>query len=146
MSEELSPPTTEPQPVSSVEAPSLSLTDQTIRVDKCLQLLSNRRRRFCLYYLHQADSALSIRDLAELVESSVTPAESSLTDRVLEEAALQLHHTHLPKLRDADLVEVNARHVELSSNPPMPIQDWLSVTATVELGQAPYHSDSSHRR
>lgn len=131
VTERLSRPTTETQAIKPAEDAELAITDQTRHVDRCFQLLADRRRRFCLYHLHRADSPLPIRDLAVLVEASVTPSESSLTELVVDEAVLQLHHVHLPKLHDAGLVETSDGHVELSATPT--IQDWLAMTATVEL-------------
>lgn len=137
MTERPSGPATGPQAVIPPETAGLSMGDQTRRIDRCLQLLAHRRRRFSLYHLHRADSGLSIRELAESVEASITPPESSLTEHAIEEAVLRLHHSHLPKLQDAGLVAVDDGHAELASNPPVPIQDWLSVTATVELDSVP---------
>ena len=108
-------------------------TDRAIDIDNSLQLLAHCRRRFCLYYLLQADESVAIGELAELIEESIAPPEAQVTDDVIEEGLVALVHYHLPKLRDAGLVDVDNGTVRMASNPELPIRDWLTTTATVEL-------------
>lgn len=133
MTERFPRPTTEASAGTFAEGAALTMSDRTRRVDRCFHLLADRRRRFCLYHLQRAERPLAIRELARSVEAAVTPPESSLTDPVLDEAVLKLHHVHLPKLRDAGLVDVRDGRVELSSTPPVPVQEWLGLTARAEL-------------
>jgi hypothetical protein len=66
----------------------------------------------------------------------IVQPEASLSERIFEEAENRFLDTHLPKLRDLGLVRVSNGHVELVSDPPFPIQNWLSRTAAVELDTA----------
>lgn len=130
-------PAVDDHPVAQLDEPAnLSMTARTKHVDRVLNLLADRRRRFCLYHLRQADGALEPRGLAERVESSLAPADGPVTERTIEDAVLVLLHTHLPKLRDAGLVRLDDRRVELASDPPFPLRDWLDAAAAVEHGSA----------
>jgi hypothetical protein len=117
----------------STEDAIFSLSKDSHYIDRCIQLLADRRRRIGLYHLYRADAPVPVRDLATFVEMSVTPPEASISERLLDEAENRLLNTHLPKLRDAELVEVHTDDVELAPDPPVPIQEWLSTTAAVEL-------------
>lgn len=78
-------------------------------IDECLRLLSNERRRQVLTHLRQAaDGALSFDDLLEAVyEDGSDPDHHPRRER--ENLAIQLHHTHLPKLAAQGLVEFEPR-------------------------------------
>ena len=69
------------------------------------------RRRYVLEYLTSHDEVLTLEELAEWV---VTRDDGDVTDA--EAVAIALHHWHLPKLTEADLV------------------DYDSATRTVEPG------------
>lgn len=111
----------------------LTVSDRTVHMDRFMQVLSDRRRRFCLYYLHRANEPVSIRDLAALVETSITPSEASLDDRLRKEAVQRLEETHLPKLRDLGLVRTSGGYAELAADLAIPVEDWLTTTARFEL-------------
>lgn len=107
--------------------------DRTKHVDRCMQILGNRRCRFCLYHLYREAQPLSIRDLAVLVESSISPPDTTLSEWQREEAILQLIHTTLPKLQSAGLLRVTDDCVRLASDSVLPIHTLLSTTAEFEL-------------
>jgi hypothetical protein len=69
-------------------------------------VLSNRRRRYALHYLHQHDDAVELRDLAEQVaawENGTTPAELDSSER--KSVYISLHQSHLPKMDEVGVVE-----------------------------------------
>ncbi|GAB6861848.1 ArsR family transcriptional regulator [Haloplanus litoreus] len=77
----------------------------TNSLDACLELVSDRHRRRVVHHLrHEADGATTLEDLAEQLHSEGCDGKSgSLRDR--EQLAIQLHHTHLPKLAEYGVVE-----------------------------------------
>lgn len=73
-----------------------------------LQALGHQHRRHALYHLQEQETA-SIDELAQYIErvqTSQTPHQLPTEQR---EIRLQLHHTHLPKLTDAHLVDYDTR-------------------------------------
>ena len=121
--------------VDETEGP-LPSTETSVEIDRSFQLLANRRRRFCLYHLLRADDSLAVHDLAELVESSITPADRTVSDQAIEETHRSLLHIHLPKLGNAGMVRVSEGTVRLESDPGLPVRKLLAATAEVELDPA----------
>lgn len=78
-------------------------------IDECLDLLADERRRQVLTHLRQAtDSAMSFDDLLDAVHGDV-PDTGHQPRRHRDELAIELHHTHLPKLAANGLVEFEPR-------------------------------------
>lgn len=88
-------------------------------MDEMFASLANRHRRCTLYELFEHDGSLSLVDLAARVASweraesrghTVTAATSDgatdarFADPDVEEIRLSLHHVHLPKMVDVNLV------------------------------------------
>ncbi len=68
-------------------------------------VLSNRRRRYALHYLHQCDGSVALRDLAEQVaawENDTTLAEVESSER--KSVYISLHQSHLPKMDEVGVV------------------------------------------
>jgi hypothetical protein len=79
-------------------------------LDAVFKLLSSQRRRHVLHCLREHDAPIELSDVAEEVaarEQGISPAEVS------EEEARQIHlvlyHTHVPKLKDANVVRYDQR-------------------------------------
>jgi hypothetical protein len=69
-------------------------------------VLSNRRRRYALHYLHQQDGSVELRDLAEQVaawENGTTPDGVGSGER--KSVYISLHQSHLPKMDEVGVVE-----------------------------------------
>jgi len=65
------------------------------------RLLANDRRRHLLDILEGVDATVRVRRLAERIGER----EAAVDERVdVESVLLTLHHVHLPKLADADVV------------------------------------------
>lgn len=75
-------------------------------------LLSNRRRRYALYYLTQKVGAVELSDLAE----QVSFWEGNSTRDRFERVCTGLFHVHLPKLEGAGIIryDVDDGIVELT--------------------------------
>jgi len=90
---------------------------ETLTTDEVFQLLSDADRRCALAALRQSDGAAS---LGELASATVALAEDrdpeAVTDDERERAATALHHRHLPRLVEAEVVSYDpeAGRVELT--------------------------------
>ncbi|WP_348613563.1 DUF7344 domain-containing protein [Halobaculum rarum] len=75
-------------------------------LDEVFRLLSEERRRYALYYLHQQDGPVAIEQLARTIsEWERDPSEAEIPDETFEHVVLTLNHTHLPKIAEADSIE-----------------------------------------
>ena len=74
-------------------------------LDTCLQLVADQHRRRIIHHLrHEANGTTTLDDLVEQIASRASDSKNGpQQDR--EELAIQLHHTHLPKLADHGVVE-----------------------------------------
>lgn len=89
--------------------------DQTVIHD----VLRNERRRLTLERLHESETPVDVRDLAEYLataECGEEPAPRNLR----QSAYVSLHQTHLPKLHDLGIVEYDeeAKRVTLAEHAP----------------------------
>ncbi|MEF8824726.1 MAG: ArsR family transcriptional regulator [Halapricum sp.] len=74
-------------------------------LDACLQLVADRNRRRIIHSLRrEADGITTFDDLVDQLHSCDSDSRND-TLRNREQLALRLHHTHLPKLADHDIVE-----------------------------------------
>lgn len=113
------------------------MTDQTpssAALDDVLRVISDRERRFALYYLREREST-SVRRLADVVatwlavEDGTAPADVEERDRLLE----ALRGTHLPTLSDVGLLEFDGEADEVALVPPCGVVDpLLETTASLE--------------
>lgn len=88
-----------------MENKTRSLPGDAQSLDTVFELLSDSRRRYAVSFLAERGSNVSLTDLATEVaswehqtESTEVPAER------VDEIAVTLHHNHLPKLADANLL------------------------------------------
>ena len=74
-------------------------------LDACLGLVADRRRRELIHQLrHNGNGQTTIDDLVDRLNRGVK-ATGKDRPRGREELAIQVHHTHLPKLADFGVVE-----------------------------------------
>jgi len=79
------------------------------KTDTYLQLVADRRRRHLLQTLREEDTA-SVDDLAGKLASDGGASP--------ERVAVDLHHNHLPKLADEEIVEYDSRSNTVRYSPP----------------------------
>lgn len=89
------------------------MTDPHLSVDTLFELLKNRRRRYLLYALDQnADSVVTLDELTALVldwEQRTNGGLERPFDELESQIRIELHHNHLPKIAEFDLVEYDPR-------------------------------------
>lgn len=103
------------------------------RLTETLDALANPRRRDVLYHLSENDAATIDALAAEIAarETDVRPEDVSSDDR--EATMVDLHHTHLPKLADAGLVEFDRRSGAVAfRDPPEMLDELLADCRSVE--------------
>ncbi|WP_380676862.1 DUF7344 domain-containing protein [Salinigranum sp. GCM10025319] len=85
--------------------------------DELFQILSNSRRRYIIYYLSEAGTELSLKELATKIaaaESDIPESRVSTEER--QRVYISLYQTHLPKLEEARIASYDdeARTVALT--------------------------------
>ncbi|WP_440764430.1 DUF7344 domain-containing protein [Natronorubrum sp. DTA7] len=118
----------------------------TPSLDLIFDLLSNRRRRYALYYMHdqpdgvatldelataiialqQADSSeeAAIADETETDSGDNTDSETDCDQRQLR-IRTELQHTHLPKLEDAGVLDHDRRSETVRYWNQPSLEEWL---------------------
>lgn len=92
----------------------------TDSLDIVFDLLSDVRRRYLLYYLVTMDGDVTDRDAAVNAVYEYEAANAGTDDcPTPENIQIEFHHTHLPRLEDAGLVEYDHRHstIRFTGNP-----------------------------
>ncbi|MFC6756379.1 MULTISPECIES: DUF7344 domain-containing protein [Haloarcula] len=111
-------PDTGPSTAAEVTPAQQSGPDETqLSRDEAFEMLSNRRRRFILHYLQDAQTVVTLSDLAEQVaawENETDIASISANERKTVYTSLQ--QFHLPKMDETGVVEFDDRvgEVELT--------------------------------
>ena len=78
-------------------------------LDELLDVLSNHRRRYVLYYLRETETA-DVEELTEyVVENFESGQESTAPGDRFEKTKATVIHTDLPKLRERGIVEYDPR-------------------------------------
>jgi len=100
-----------------------------ISIDRAFELLSREHRRRVLYYLMDNEGAASIDDIAEHAAGA--------SDDAADAAAVGLHHTHLPRLADAGVIDYDrdTERVSLAANADR-LGPYLELAAREERADA----------
>jgi DNA-binding transcriptional ArsR family regulator len=81
-------------------------TEQSSTRDKIFGLLSNRRRRFVLYYLRDHDGPVSVRELAaEIAAWENGVGQQEVTYKQRKRVYTALYQSHLQKMSEAGIIE-----------------------------------------
>ena len=103
------------------------------QLDTILEAVSHQRRRNVLYYLYDHTTAATRSLARELTawEAGVPVDEVSAEDR--EHMLIDLHHTHLPKLADAGIIEYDPRSGAIRyREPPAMLERCLLFCESLE--------------
>lgn len=104
------------------------MSDLDRSLDDLLKLLADRRRRYVLYYLDDAeDDVVTLDELSDHVADR-REAWSANTDGTgvvaLERVRVGLHHNHLPRLADAGLIDYDGRTQTVRNWREPALMDW----------------------
>lgn len=98
--------------------------DSTLSLDETLELLADRERRAILRHLTAcSDDVTTCDDLADQLHAERARREESNPDEAAVES--RLHHVHLPKLREAGLLEYDRRNKHVRYWGDSRVEDWL---------------------
>lgn len=101
-------------------------------LDEMFDVLSDRRRRYVLYALRDADSAVEMDDIV----SFVVDRERIDTDGHRSQVRTALHHVHLPKLADVGAVEYDTgRETCTPLELPERVASLVETAARIDLGE-----------
>lgn len=105
----------------------------SLSVDAILSLLSHHRRRNLLAYL--VDEADRMATIEECVSHIAEREEARTGDRPgHDHVETDLHHTHIPKLEDAGIVEYDTRNKEFRYRGHEDLEAWLDRIRAHEPG------------
>lgn len=109
--------------------------------DDLFEVLSNRRRRYVVHALEQADETMQIGEIAERVaawEYDVEESELSYDERKRVYTALQ--QTHLPKMDDIGIVEYDKHRGTVEPQPGLEEVDvYMDVVRGRDLPWSHYY-------
>lgn len=102
-------------------------------LDATLDLLSNRRRRYALYYLREQGGSVTLDTLAAKIASWECDGEDD-ADPDVANVRSDLYHSQLPRLDSADIVAFDADEgvVELADEGDSPVAEYLDLAAREE--------------
>lgn len=105
------------------------------KIDRSLRALSDKDRRYLLYYLDEHEVANSEELARHIVAKESDRSPSTVPDEEYEPIQTQLQHKHLPKLADFGLVEYDERSEDVRfSNPPQGFVLLLHFCELMENG------------
>lgn len=90
--------------------------------DIALSVLADEYRRLAVEALFGRDGPISVADLAAAVAHGHPDEPSGGSETEIETA---LHHAHLPKLDDADLVDYDPRSTTVMAVRPEPLRKYF---------------------
>ena len=103
----------------------------TPSLDQVFDLLSERRRRYVLYYLRDVeDGVASVEEVTEYVLRLENDLDISGVARSIDTA---LHHVHLPKLADSGVLEYDTRSETIRYWGQPSLDEWLEHAFHKEL-------------
>lgn len=96
--------------------------------------MCDSRRRYLLYYLVAVDG--EVFELADAV-TAVRNHESAGTEMddhsSREEVRTTLHHTHLPRLADAEILDYDPRQGTIRFTGHNEVEEWIEYAESKEL-------------
>lgn len=102
----------------------LAVSDLDIQFD----LLADSRRQLALRVLDEHESPVTLRDLAnEIVTREHDAALPNVPSSAVRDVHASLHHVHLPKLSDADVIDYDTTRNRVTGVDHDDLQPMLSL-------------------
>ena len=111
-----------------------SVSDQqtaAVDLDELFEVLANGHRRRLLGYFDDTDD--DVGAFSDLVEH-VADESDAVSNDDRERVAVNLHHNHVPKLEDANLVEYDPRSETVRYRGGSVVSDWIELARAYESG------------
>ncbi|RQG90600.1 DUF7344 domain-containing protein [Natrarchaeobius chitinivorans] len=120
------------------QEPANFTTSASPPLDLVFDLLSNRRRRYALYFLYeQSDGVATVTDVTDHVvalEGQRDECESAPdVEQRKQEVRTELRHVHLPKLEDSGILEHDQRSETVRYWTQPTLEEWLEHAYHKEL-------------
>lgn len=94
----------------AIDRAAVSASAESEVLDTVLHLLANDRRRHALSCLLDADDWMAVTDVArEIAERERDEPTADVSTEEIERVAASLHHVHLPKMAEADVVNFHRK-------------------------------------
>ncbi|MFP9193876.1 hypothetical protein ACLI4Q_19895, partial [Natrialbaceae archaeon A-CW1-1] len=106
-----------------------------VSLDELFEILSDKRRRYVLYCLHEQDGSITIQELVETINmwEEDPPAQSSAWDKI-EHLEVELEHHHLPKTAEADFVQYNPENRTIQvQDPSVEVDALITIASTIPI-------------
>jgi len=97
-------------------------------LDELFEVLADGDRRRILAYLADTDDGVAA--FSDIIEHVADDSAEESTDK--ERVAVSMHHTHLPKLADANLVEYDPRSEVVRYRGGPAVSDWVELARSHE--------------
>lgn len=121
---------------------------ETISTETVFEILSNRRRRYVLYYLYEIEPHATVRDLSEQLAAWENGVDrSAVRPRERKQLYTALHQTHLPKMQQRRIIDYDRGTVAATAvlenfdiyfrsldRDRFPWQRWSLALSTLLLG------------
>lgn len=103
--------------------------------DDVFDLLAATRRRYAIHYLSKTDDGVAtLEDLVDAVASWETETSpGDVPDDFRRRVEASLHHTHLPKLADANIIDYDSRSESVRYWGQPVLEEYAEHTAAMEL-------------
>ena len=113
--------------------PTMNESPPSISTETAITMIADFRRRKVLRHLMEnGDGAITIDELVAGIEDDVSPPTGATGD-VEERLLIELHHTHLPKLAEAGMIDFDERSETIRYRPQKDIEALLGfVEETLE--------------
>lgn len=115
---------------------SVSLTrhsEVTENLDTVFELLRHARRRYLLYYLFPMNGTVAEFEAAANAVYRYEAAGSDGDDSSRKDVRIALHHSHLPHLADAGVIDYDRRHGTIRFTGSPALEEWVEHAQYKEL-------------
>lgn len=107
--------------------------------DQIYHILSNHRRRYVIHFLKGQDEPVSLSDIAEQVAAwEQDKPISELTSDERKRVYTSLQQTHLPRLEDADVIELDRDMIDLTEDVDE-LEIYLDIVPSGSIPWAVYY-------
>lgn len=105
-----------------------------ISLDEIFDLLSEKRRRYALYYLEEEDGPVSVEDVAaQVAEWETGDVSATIPEDKLDRIVVEFYHNDLPKASDVEYIEYDPVEEEVKVSGISPEFDAiLSIAKVIE--------------
>ena len=101
-----------------------------LSLDQAFSLLASDERRALLTSLLEANRGMFVEELVDSVATRMDSADEESDQQAL---AISLHHVHLPKLAEADVIEWDREHDHVEPTAALAkLEPFLMVAATFD--------------